>query len=192
MQNERAGQARGWARLFKSRASVSVLFAFVLVGVAAATIYGAIISTILSVGTTEFVEELEGPGDLSFVTLTFSPGDVSAWHHHPGEVFVVIRSGILTVENPCGGTVAYTAGQAFIEEPGHIHRAANYSQATTIIDSLYVVPAGGPRSIAVPAPVCIGPPPSADACMAHGWQTFTVPRVFKNQGDCVSWVETGR
>lgn len=190
MQKER--EARGWARLFKSRVSVSLLFALVLVGAAAATIYGAIISSIISVGTAAFVEELEGPGDLSFVTLTFSPGDVSAWHHHPGEVFVVIRSGILTVENPCGGTVAYTAGEAFVEEPGDIHRAANYSGTTTIIDTLYVVPAGGPRSIPVSAPVCIGPPASADACMADAWQTFTVPRVFKNQGDCVSWVKTGR
>jgi quercetin dioxygenase-like cupin family protein len=174
------------------RLLLKVLVAFVLVMAAAATIYAAIVSTIVSVGTVAFVEELEGPGDLSFVTITFSPGDVSGWHHHPGEVFVVVRSGALTAESACGGTETYAAGQAFIEEPGHIHRAANNSGGTTIIDTLYVVPAGGPRSIAVPAPVCIGPPASTEACMADGWQTFTVPRLFKNQGDCVSWVETGR
>jgi YVTN family beta-propeller protein len=38
----------------------------------------------------------------------------------------------------------------------------------------------------------IGPPTSKDVCKNGGWQTFTVPRTFKNQGDCVSFIETGR
>jgi quercetin dioxygenase-like cupin family protein len=172
--------------------SVKSVFIAMALAIAAATTYAAIVTSVVSVGTAGFVEELEGPGDLSFVTLTFSAGDVSAWHRHPGEVFVVIRSGALTLEDPCGGSTVYTAGQAFIEEPGHIHRAANYWAGTTVLDTLYVVPTGSPRSIAVPAPICVGPPASADACMAEGWQTFTVPRVFRNQGDCVSWVATGK
>lgn len=38
----------------------------------------------------------------------------------------------------------------------------------------------------------VGPPVSKDECKKGGWTTFNVPRVFKNQGDCVSFVETGK
>jgi uncharacterized protein YjiK len=34
----------------------------------------------------------------------------------------------------------------------------------------------------------LGPPLSADACKKGGWQTFNFPVSFKNQGDCVSYV----
>ncbi len=35
----------------------------------------------------------------------------------------------------------------------------------------------------------VGPPTSKDQCKDGGWQTFNNP-VFKNQGDCVSYVAT--
>jgi probable HAF family extracellular repeat protein len=38
----------------------------------------------------------------------------------------------------------------------------------------------------------VGPPTSKDQCKKGGWQTFNTPRSFKNQGDCVSFVETGK
>jgi hypothetical protein len=38
----------------------------------------------------------------------------------------------------------------------------------------------------------IGPPTTTDQCKKGGWQTFNVPRTFKNQGDCVSFVNTGK
>lgn len=37
--------------------------------------------------------------------------------------------------------------------------------------------------------VLVGPPTSKDQCKKDGWQTFNNP-VFKNQGDCVSFVAT--
>jgi hypothetical protein len=37
--------------------------------------------------------------------------------------------------------------------------------------------------------VLVGPPTSQDQCKKGGWQTFNNP-VFKNQGDCVSYVAT--
>jgi hypothetical protein len=36
----------------------------------------------------------------------------------------------------------------------------------------------------------VGPPQTADACKENGWQTFNFPVSFKNQGDCVSYVNT--
>jgi YVTN family beta-propeller protein len=38
----------------------------------------------------------------------------------------------------------------------------------------------------------IGPPTTTAQCKKGGWQTFNVPRTFKNQGDCVSFVKTGK
>jgi YVTN family beta-propeller protein len=38
----------------------------------------------------------------------------------------------------------------------------------------------------------IGPPTNKDQCKDGGWETFTFPEKFKNQGDCVSFVETGK
>ena len=38
----------------------------------------------------------------------------------------------------------------------------------------------------------IGPPANKDACKSEGWRAFNTPRRFKNQGDCIQFVNTGR
>lgn len=38
----------------------------------------------------------------------------------------------------------------------------------------------------------VGPPTNKDQCKNYGWQTFNVPRAFKNQGDCIQFVNTGK
>lgn len=35
-------------------------------------------------------------------------------------------------------------------------------------------------------------PTSKDQCTNGGWATFTSPRTFKNQGDCIQFVNTGK
>jgi uncharacterized repeat protein (TIGR03803 family) len=35
-------------------------------------------------------------------------------------------------------------------------------------------------------------PTNTDQCKGGGWATFTSPRAFKNQGDCIQFVNTGR
>ena len=42
------------------------------------------------------------------------------------------------------------------------------------------------------APPPVGPPANANQCKNGGWQTFNTPRSFKNQGDCVQYVNTGK
>jgi len=37
-----------------------------------------------------------------------------------------------------------------------------------------------------------GPPTNKEQCKNGGWMTFTVPRTFKNQGDCIQFVNTGK
>jgi uncharacterized delta-60 repeat protein len=36
-----------------------------------------------------------------------------------------------------------------------------------------------------------GPPTTVEACKHNGWRTFNIPRVFKSQGDCIQFVNTG-
>ena len=38
----------------------------------------------------------------------------------------------------------------------------------------------------------IGPPTSKDQCKNCGWASFNTPRTFKNQGDCIQFVNTGK
>lgn len=46
-------------------------------------------------------------------------------------------------------------------------------------------------SSCAPAPQ-IGPPTNKDQCKQDGWMNFNVPRKFKNQGDCIQFVNTGK
>lgn len=43
---------------------------------------------------------------------------------------------------------------------------------------------------APPSPPQVGPPTSKDQCKNGGWRGFSVPRPFKNQGDCIQFVNT--
>ncbi len=38
----------------------------------------------------------------------------------------------------------------------------------------------------------VGPPTDAEQCKKGGWSVFEFPRAFKNQGDCVRFVKTGK
>lgn len=42
------------------------------------------------------------------------------------------------------------------------------------------------------APPPVGPPTDKEQCKNDGWQSFNVPRTFKNQGDCIQYVNTGK
>jgi hypothetical protein len=47
----------------------------------------------------------------------------------------------------------------------------------------------GPNWIAVSPG--IGPPTNKDQCKHGGWRKFTIPETFKNQGQCIRFVNTG-
>jgi uncharacterized delta-60 repeat protein len=38
----------------------------------------------------------------------------------------------------------------------------------------------------------VGSPTNKEECKHNGWRTFTIPRAFKNQGDCIQFVNTGK
>jgi hypothetical protein len=37
-----------------------------------------------------------------------------------------------------------------------------------------------------------GPPTSPEGCKGEGWRQFNLPRAFKNQGDCIQFVNVGK
>jgi hypothetical protein len=61
---------------------------------------------------------------------------------------------------------------------------------STGTDGEIIVSGGGPTP--TPTPVPSGGPTNKDQCKKGGWQNFTSPRPFKNQGDCIQFVNTGR
>jgi hypothetical protein len=91
------------------------------------------------------------------------------------------------------GTVTYTftpatiaAGGNQVEFPtGTINSIAVLIDVQGTADISNITVNG---TLEVPAPVVVGPPTSKAACKHGGWKTFNNPS-FKNQGQCVSYVE---
>lgn len=154
------------------------------------TIYSETIT--IAVGTIAHSELFDGPATVTVRQLTIFPGEILAWHYHPGRNYNVIKSGTLTVEDGCGGEEAFTAGQAFEDVAGRIHRAKNLGTVDVVVINTFIVPQGSPTTINTPGNqrLC-GPPTNVDECKNGGWMNFTHPRTFSNKGDCVQYVRTG-
>ena len=160
----------------------------VILGAAAA--YASTVAQ-LAVGTAAFLPEIDGRGQVYVRHVVYAPGEAGPWHYHPGPLYVVMKSGQLRIDEACGASVTYGAGSAFREEPLYIGRAVNPDSGTPA--EFYVIaliPDAMPINVPVSEPVCIGPPIAAEECTDEGWRSFTVPRLFRNQGDCVSFVQS--
>ena len=162
---------------------LSIVLLFGVIAYAATTV-------ILAVGTIPHSELFDGPATVTVRTLTIAPGEVLAWHYHPGYAFNVVKSGTLTVEDGCGGEETLTPGQAFEEMDGRVHRAKNLSTTeNVVVYNTFIVPQGQPTTVNIPNNErrC-GPPESATECKEGGWMNFTQPRSFDSQGDCIQFV----
>ena len=90
------------------------------------------------------------------------------------------------------------AGTAAANEPGRAPLAIVAPAGTTISKATlnFVDRAGMDSNIAIGGLrytlAGFGPPTDKDQCKNGGWQLFDFPRKFKNQGDCVSFTNTGR
>jgi len=60
--------------------------------------------------------------------------------------------------------------------------------ANAVITSVTV----GSNPVAVAVTTGIGPPTSTDQCKRGEWRSFDAPRSSKNQGECLSFVNTGK
>jgi quercetin dioxygenase-like cupin family protein len=148
-------------------------------------------TVIVAVGVIPHSEFLNGPATVTFRTISFAPGEVGAWHYHPGPLFNVVTQGTVTVEDGCGEEQAFTVGQAF-EEGGRVHRPKNLGTVATFAYQVFIVPEGSPTTVNIPNNErrC-GPPRGVDDCKGN-WINFTHPRTFSNQGDCIQYVNTGK
>ena len=166
---------------------LSIFILFGVITYAASTV-------LLAVGTIPQSELFDGPATVTVRTLTLAPGEVLAWHYHPGYAFNVVKSGALTVEDGCGGEETLlatdTSNNAFKEMDGRVHRAKNLSTTeSVVVYNTFIVPKGKPTTRNIPGNErrC-GPPEDVDECKNDGWLKFTHPQSFISQGQCVDFV----
>ena len=88
--------------------------------------------------------QTKGPTDVRVQTLTFTPGAITGWHHHPGFVLVAVKSGQVTVfDSECRAT-AYGPGSpngsAFVEYGDDPLEVRNTTAAPATVYATYVAP----------------------------------------------------
>lgn len=173
--------------LWRTRSSIAAGLVALLSGITAQ----ASVSEVIAVGTMAYSELFGGPATITVRRLLVAPGEVLGWHSHPGVgAYTIVKRGALTIEDGCGGETIYTAGQAFLEPPGRVHRGKNEGTVEAETVQTFIVPTGSPISVSTER-LC-GPPTAVSDCQASGWMAFSHPRSFSNQGDCAQFVNTGR
>jgi quercetin dioxygenase-like cupin family protein len=162
-----------------------ILTAGLVVGLCGVAGYAAVFN-VLTVGTNPDSQVIDGPATVTFRQLIMSPGEVSAWHYHPGTMISVVRRGSVTVEDGCGEGKVHTQGQAFESIGGRVHRAIAGGGELEEFNT-FIMPEGMPPTVPVPERRC-GPPLSTNECRNESWADYTHPRRFSNQGDCIQYV----
>ncbi|HEX6280061.1 MAG TPA: cupin domain-containing protein [Pyrinomonadaceae bacterium] len=149
-------------------------------------VYAAVNVTIAD-GTYEHFDQFNGPASTRMRTLTIAPGEVLGWHNHPGVgAYTIVKQGTLTVEDGCGFENVYTAGQAFLEPSGRVHRGKNLGSEPVITAQTFIVPLG--TSFSIDVPKSCGRPLKVQECKEEGWQQFDYPQPFVSQGECIAFV----
>lgn len=98
--------------------------------------------------------QTKDPTDLVTQQVTFAAGTNSGWHHHPGVILVLVKSGTVTVHDEDCQTKAYSAGQAFIEGGTEPMMVSNEGSETAVDVATQVAPAGSPFRIEDDPPLC--------------------------------------
>jgi hypothetical protein len=88
--------------------------------------------------------QTKGPTDVRVQTLTFTPGAVTGWHHHPGFVLVAVESGQVTVfDSHCRATAygpSSPNGSAFVEYGDDPLEVRNLTAAPATVYATFVAP----------------------------------------------------
>ena len=131
--------------LTRATAIATVALALCL-GAAQAQTTGLTVQT-LAQGTAEYDPIIGGPAQVAVVSITLAPGSGTGWHRHAGRVWGVITRGTLTITEHDGCLLTYPAGAVRVEIPNDVHEGRNLEMIVT-----YVIAAGQPLAIEVPAP----------------------------------------
>jgi len=89
--------------------------------------------------------------------ITVSPNGSTGWHTHQGEIYGVIKSGVLThYGSDCQQDGVYGPGAAITDPTGpeHVHLARNLGSTPLVLDVTYIDPAGAPTADSAPNPDC--------------------------------------
>jgi len=137
-----------------------------LTGAALATPPAGFTTTLLARGTTRDLHAKHDgirlssrhgvPADVAVATVTIDPGGSSGWHHHPGVVLVVVRSGTVTFYDKNCRAAVHQAGETFIESSDSPGLAKNTGTGTAVVEATFIVPASKPP--APPTPLRIDDP----------------------------------
>ena len=95
--------------------------------------------------------------DYIFREITIAPGGSTGWHSHDGELFGVVKEGVLMhYRADCSMDGLYVAGQSIAEKggPGYVHIGRNPGPGPLVLQVLYIDPAGAPLSDDQPDPGC--------------------------------------
>jgi quercetin dioxygenase-like cupin family protein len=176
-------------RYFSSRIKLTLAIGLGLLVVSGVIASAAIIPVILGAGVNADAPLVKGPAAVTFRHLTTTPGDLGAWHYHPGYVHNVVTAGTIRIEDGCGGNASYTVGQAFETSEGRVHRAINEGAVDAVEYNVFIREEGKPLTRFTPNNErrC-GPPSTVDECKNGGWQMFDFPNTFPNQGTCIKYV----
>lgn len=96
-------------------------------------------------------------GSTDFVTqeVTFAPHAFSGWHHHPGVILVLVKSGHVTTHDENCQTKTYGPGEAFVESGTAPFMVSNESDTETAVDvATQVAPTGSAFRIEDDPPPC--------------------------------------
>jgi len=101
----------------------------------------------VNVGNTKI--QTKGPVDVATLEVTFAPGGSAGWHIHPGPVFVIMKSGELSVWDEDCVKTTYSADPAgpddtFFEFGPEMSMLVKNESATTpaVVIGTFIVPVG--------------------------------------------------
>lgn len=180
------------SKLFRHKLALALGIGLVAgVAILSGVMANAASTNVLAVGKIPQSKFFDGPAIVTVRTLTIKPGEVLAWHYHPGYAINVVKSGRLTVEEGCGGAEqTLISGDSFEEMDGHVHRAKNLDPTEdVVVYNTFIMPEGKGTTVNIPGNErrC-GPPENIDECKNDGWLNFTHPQSFFSQGQCVDFV----
>jgi len=99
--------------------------------------------------------QTKDPTDFVTQQVTFPPLASSGWHHHPGVILVLVKSGHVTTHDENCQTKTYGPQQAFVESGAEPFMVSNESETETAVDvATQVAPAGSPFRIEDDPPPC--------------------------------------
>jgi quercetin dioxygenase-like cupin family protein len=98
--------------------------------------------------------QTKDPTDLVSQQVTFAPGAYSGWHHHPGVILVLVKTGTVTVWDANCQKTAYSTGQAFIEGGSEPMQVSNEGTETAVDVATQVAPSGSAFRVEDDPPAC--------------------------------------